>query len=589
MGKAESKNSPFTFEGIFISKAAYRQISDEFHPFHRHDVNALLHFFTTGLGVWGAVMLALMYDQINVVYGYTAIIAMTTPFLTAALHTALIAAFVSIPQLQVDAVPLDYDNLYICLAAIAAGYILQDVVHLVCAEKTYMGSYIGSNPSKLLLHTLYLMPLVIDCVLMRYCFLPWIVSRNRNICVPVASKGAVDSLRKWIHENVVESRETTHLWPHKHDGTTGPVKALEDDAGIYAAFRRVFQAKHFDILPIQGMNEIYVTAVGAKKDINSDAVFYTPHTDGPYWWTPFASCYRVLVGVTPNKMVRTRFNLQHESQDHVLDIYDALGFDYNRELHWIDHVPGVTNDERRSVIKLHYVVYPKGWHWYGNLVANFNQTYNTWARGNFVRTLRPKGAYEYTMAWWIWLTTWFNALFVEYVGWDNLVYIAACYAMGPLPFLILTSFRHYMVYITTFAFRDPPVAHGYLMRDAKLYKTIALSHLGRRLLPLIVLPRDIQGVCMAVLGFSITMLATARLGFVRTYFGSELGFVKPKWIEGFPYGYIPHPMIVGQLIAYSSILWWWNGQLDFDTTALIATHMVLYTVHMVQEMLYSSY
>jgi hypothetical protein len=94
---------------------------------------------------------------------------------------------------------------------------------------------------------------------------------------------------------------------------------------------------------------------------------------------------------------------------------------------------------------------------------------------------------------------------------------------------------------------------------------------------------------MAVLGFSITMLATARLGFVRTYFGSELGFVKPKWIEGFPYGYIPHPMIVGQLIAYSSILWWWNGQLDFDTTVLIATHMVLYTVHMVQEMLYSSY
>lgn len=108
------------------------------------------------------------------------------------------------------------------------------------------------------------------------------------------------------------------------------------------------------------MNEIYVTAVGAKKKINSDAVFYTPHEDGPYWWLPFASCYRVLVGITHNKMVRTRFNLQHESQDTVVDLYDVLGFDYNRELHWIDHVPGAVNEERRSLMKLHYVVYPKG-------------------------------------------------------------------------------------------------------------------------------------------------------------------------------------------------------------------------------------
>jgi hypothetical protein len=125
------------------------------------------------------------------------------------------------------------------------------------------------------------------------------------------------------------------------------------------------------------------------------------------------------------------------------------------------------------------------------------------------------------------------------------------------------------------------------MRDAKLYKTIALTHLGRRLLPLIVLPRDIVGVCMAAAGFSITMLATAQLGFVRTYFGSELGFVKPKWIEGFPYGWIPHPMIVGQLTAYSSILFWFD--LDFETTCLIGAHMSFYTAHMVQEMLTSSY
>lgn len=356
-----------------------------------------------------------------------------------------------------------------------------------------------------------------------------------------------------------------------------------------AAFRSIFAAHHFDIRPVVEMNEIYVTAVGAIKEITSDAVFYTPHTDGPYWWLPGASLYRVLVGVTPNQMVRTNFNLQHVSEAKVVDTYDSLGFDYNRELHWIDHVPGAKNTERRSLIKLHYVVYPKGWHTYGKLCAWLNYSYNSWARANFLRTLRPKSALEQLNAWWIFATTWFNALFVMNIGWSNLTYVVAAFALGEFPFLILTSFRHYCVYISTFAYRSPPVAHGFLMRDCKFYKTLALMHLSKRLLPLIQLPDDLPGVAMAVIGFSITILATVQLGMVRTYFGSELGFVKPSWVSGFPYNTIPHPMIVGQLIAYSSILYWFQEKLAFETVALIGTHMSFYTFHMVQEMLTSSY
>jgi hypothetical protein len=160
---------------------------------------------------------------------------------------------------------------------------------------------------------------------------------------------------------------------------------------------------------------------------------------------------------------------------------------------------------------------------------------------------------------------WCNALLENYVGWSNLPYIGAAYAMGPTPFLILTSFRHYAVYITTFAYRSPPVAHGILMRDAKLYKMFALMHLAKRLVPLIDLPNDIPGILLAGMGFGITILATVRLGFLRTYFGSELGFCKPEWIHGFPYGTIPHPMIVGQLLAYSSILFWWRERLSMWT------------------------
>lgn len=335
--------------------------------------------------------------------------------------------------------------------------------------------------------------------------------------------------------------------------------------------------------------QIYVTAVGAKKDINSDAVFYTKHNDGPYWFLPGASLYRVLVGVTPNRMVRTRFNLQHESQDKIVDMYDVLGFDYNRELHWIDHVPGVTNTERRSLVKLHFIVYPKGWHQYGKFCAQLNTNYNTWARNNFLQTLKVESSYDFVLAWWIWLTTIINATFEEKIGWSNLVYVLAAYALGSTPFLILTSFRHYCIYITTFTYRQPMVAHGEFMRDVLFFKTVAISHLSRRLLPMVELPKDAPGLLLVTAGFGITMLATARLGMIRTYFGSELGFVKPKWIEGFPYGVIPHPMIVGQIIAYSAVLYWWWDRISTENAILVAGHIGCYTTHMVQEMLTSSY
>jgi len=355
------------------------------------------------------------------------------------------------------------------------------------------------------------------------------------------------------------------------------------------AFRNLFAIHHFDVQPVIEMNEIYITAVGAIKEITSDAVFYTPHTDGPYWWLPGASLYRVLVGVTPNKKVQTNFNLQHASEAKVVDIYDSLGFDYNRELHWIDHVPGQVNTERRSLIKLHYIVYPKGWHQYGKFCAYLNSSYNTWARKNFLRTLRPVTLLDQLNAWSIFLTTWINATFELYIGWSNLAYILVAAYLGEVPFLIMTSFRHYCVYISTFAYRRPPVAHGVLIRDCKLYKTLALTHLAKRIVPLIDLRNDVPGILIASVGFSITILATMQLGMVRTYFGAELGFVEPSWVTGFPYNTIPHPMIVGQLLGFSSILWWFQGRLLIDTIALIGAHMIFYTFHMIQEILTSSY
>lgn len=255
-----TESSPYTLSGIFVSLEAYKQVSSEFHPYHKNDLNVLVHLFTTCLGIWGAVQLAMMYHFEYVLVAYAFIIALTTPFWTALIHFACVSAMVTIPALQVDAIPLELDNVHICLLAIAVGYGLQDLSHYVFQEKTYMGAYIGTRPLMLVVHTLWLLPLVIDSILMRWCFLPNIVSRNRTFVTQASSQKAVQDVREWINANVAEVKETTHLWPHEHEGTSGPVKALEDDAAIYAAFRTVFGSQHFDVKPVIGMNEIYVTA-----------------------------------------------------------------------------------------------------------------------------------------------------------------------------------------------------------------------------------------------------------------------------------------------------------------------------------------
>jgi hypothetical protein len=619
-----------------MDKSSYHQVARDFHRYHRHDGNVAMHLATTTLGLWGAVQLALTLfpttmtaERDNVlafttvggigpllVASYGAFVAMTTPRSVAALHSVVLVMMCllrassvlngmqsALPSLQQKSWLLSLlssvTDVHLCVAAIVLGYGLQDLAHYVCAEPTFLNSYIATQPGMLALHTVWLLPLVLDACAIRNWFVPHLlVPRKRTFRLEsVASTSSVDFLRAWIATHVPETPETTHLWPHRIPETSEPVRALENDAAIMAGFRTVFSPAEYDVVPVVEMNEIYVTAVGSKSEINSDAVFYTPHVDGPYWFFPFgASLYRVLVAVTPNRVVRTRFSLQHPgSTDSVLDMHGVLGFDYNRELHWIDHVPNQKNDERRSLIKLHYCVYPKGWKSYGRLVSAWNSQYNTWARNNFLRTLRPTTMYEYGMAWWIWLTTWANALLEEHVGWTNVVYVVTAYLLSsfwalhqPWIFVVLTSFRHYAMYVATFAFRDN-VAHGVLMRDAKLYKTLSMLNLARLLLPVVEVPRDIPALALASCGFALTLLATFRLGMVRTYFGTELGLVPPRYVTAFPYGTVPHPMIGGQIIGLSVILFSLYGRLTAPLVALLVAHIGSYAAHMVQEILTSAY
>jgi hypothetical protein len=68
-----------------------------------------------------------------------------------------------------------------------------------------------------------------------------------------------------------------------------------------------------------------------------------------------------------------------------------------------------------------------------------------------------------------------------------------------------------------------------------------------------------------------------------TYFGIELGRVKADYgfVKSFPYNIIPHPMIVGQVVALLAMYSIPHMRNTFPW--LIPTHIALYLVHMFQE------
>ena len=73
------------------------------------------------------------------------------------------------------------------------------------------------------------------------------------------------------------------------------------------------------------------------------------------------------------------------------------------------------------------------------------------------------------------------------------------------------------------------------------------------------------------------------LGTDGCYFGIELGYVNKNknYVSKFPYGYIPHPMILSQCIALYSM----NNNFIFynNWPFLIYFHILFYLIHMIQE------
>jgi len=525
------------------------------------------------------------------------------------------------------------------------GYVGQELAHHATGEPTMQSSYQGDETflSQLGEHTYYLVPLVFDAVMpghmdrasgvdtqtwmadwmLRVYYLmpfmtvlvmnfvskdgamsfPWQFQRSRVLRCKLTERQDVkdlDDIRAWAIANSPSNKTSTHWWHTAPNAKTPPSAVLPDTQR--SAFDRIAKcetiknmfesrfAKGWCLDVLNGMNEVYVSSPVTVK-ATSDEVFYTRHIDGPYYYIPFASTFRMIIGMDANEEISTIFDMV--PMEHAAQKGDVLAFDFHREPHFIRKNEGKVNKDFRIVLKVHYCVYPKWALPFGLLLGYLSTNYNKAFRALFLFTINPESTWAKFSAWNV--VFWTKVVYVleAYFGYNNIAYIALLAALGAAVdyriFLIGTSFVHYLRYISTYYHREG-CAYEVFKRDVLIYKTLAVSQIvfwyahavsdGFKSIPAAV---DTTGLAMTAIGYAASVYCTKLLGVDGTYFGIELGFVKADkhYVQKFPYGVIPHPMILFQVMALLGF-----HKLDAFRAAwpyLVPAHVCLYSIHMIQE------
>lgn len=128
-----------------------------------------------------------------------------------------------------------------------------------------------------------------------------------------------------------------------------------------------------------------------------------------------------------------------------------------------------------------------------------------------------------------------------------------------VPGIYALSFWHYHSYWLAYYYGT--VELKVFKSDAVVMKTISLVILAYLYLGF---PLDYLSLSVVAAGFLLNILAFARLGTDRTFYGYELADMPRRVITGFPYSWIPHPMLSGNVLAYAGTLindgfrqqWW---------------------------------
>jgi len=121
------------------------------------------------------------------------------------------------------------------------------------------------------------------------------------------------------------------------------------------------------------------------------------------------------------------------------------------------------------------------------------------------------------------------------------------------------SFWHYYLYWLAYVFGA--VSLGVFKRDAIVMKTVSLIALA---VAYLAAPPDLLSLTIVASGFLLNVIAARALGSDRTYYGHEVADLPRRQVAVFPYSWISHPMLVGNVAAFGGTLinadfrqqWW---------------------------------
>jgi len=573
------------------SSMAFVDMAADFNAYHKNALNVALHLVTTPAGYAGVLAILAQQFGAQAAEGAAAVYALALFFSVPFKLWMATCAFLAGITALVTRAGLDL-GLPSSIALIAFSYVGQDVSHFVTGEQTFQSTYMKNSGwmGQLLQHTFYLLPCVLGAIPhMDNSFLYWLVASDfvvyNKISTP-ASKAKLTFLDKWVKAQNPSKDNTTHWW---YEDAPGKVNMLPEEAkeafGYIAnceemmdMFYKKFPKNLWKVEVIAGMNEVYVAS--EKHKSNSDTVFYMQHIDGPWYLMPFCGAYRCILAVNKNERICTKFPMI--PVEHTLSDGECVGFDFNREIHYISNNEGTVNKEPRITLKLHYVIYPRCLWPLGKALAALTTGYDIAARRLFLNTIKPQGVFWEGMAAMVLIVTNLVFLAEKFIGYNNLVYVACAVCASAYvhdyAFLVMTSYMHYLMYIATYA-QKKDVSFGLFKRNVIFYKTLALLQLAYFYITNF--EYDPVSLAMIFVGYGISTSAAMAIGLDRTYFGVELGKYEPKWCSGFPYNCIPHPMIVGAMTGLAGIHK--MAGMRAAMPYLVPVHILLYALHMTQE------
>ena len=303
-------------------------------------------------------------------------------------------------------------------------------------------------------------------------YFPWIHQKNRVYSTKLHETDDIDKLREWVIAQNPSKDRSTHIWYNKlpTDISMLFLKLATSDKIINMFKNNLSKEHNIDIL--NDMNEIYVTAPSSTKDENtSDTIFYTKHIDGPYYLFPFASCYRLIIGLDDNSNVVTCFNMIPENK--IVKKCDVVAFDFHRECHYIYNNESNENKDLRVIMKVHYCVYPYWAYYFGKVLGILSIYYNKAFRNLFLFTLTTNNFYKKSLATLMVKITQTVHDLEYYIGYNNISYLFILYFISSITniyiFLFGTSFVHYFRKIDSIKNECDNLV---LKRDIRFYYTV---------------------------------------------------------------------------------------------------------------------